>query len=167
MNKQLLVLTTCMFVLAMLGHFVGDYLFQNEWMAQNKAKRNVHGWLACMTHVNLYTFAVMFFLFLVNHDVCEHWKLLLIIWVPHYFIDHYSAASYILLWKNGYKPFDVVKDGNGIGRTNDNHDVVLTNPGVHALWKTSFGAPVYIMNDNVLHFVCLYFTCMALAAGVI
>lgn len=29
----------------LLGHLVGDYLVQNDWMALNKSKNNLTGWL--------------------------------------------------------------------------------------------------------------------------
>jgi hypothetical protein len=35
-----------------LAHFIGDYLLQNDWMAQNKKKSN----LACTIHVGLYIY---------------------------------------------------------------------------------------------------------------
>jgi hypothetical protein len=43
MNAHL-VNTVCIFVLLMLGHFVGDYTFQNDKMALNKARRDSVGW---------------------------------------------------------------------------------------------------------------------------
>jgi hypothetical protein len=51
-----------LFVLAILGHFVGDYLFQNQWMATEKSFPGERGHWACSVHVFLYTVAVMFFL---------------------------------------------------------------------------------------------------------
>jgi hypothetical protein len=39
-----------------LAHFIGDYLLQNDWMAQNKKKSN----LACTIHVALYILPFLF-----------------------------------------------------------------------------------------------------------
>ena len=42
---------------AMVGHLVGDYLLQNDWMALNKRKST----LPCAVHCTLWTFAVCAF----------------------------------------------------------------------------------------------------------
>lgn len=137
-----LIFATCIFVLAMLGHFVGDYLLQNNWMALNKTKRNKLGWLACGTHVVIYATCVMFFLSLSWHDLVYYPIIWLVIAVPHYLIDHYSLASYIMKFKNGVMPLETIEDTT-----------------VESIWKAAFTAPVYIVNDNTLHWVMLYFTC--------
>lgn len=41
-------------VWAILGHLIGDYLFQTKWMAENKASK----FLPLMTHSLIYTFFV-------------------------------------------------------------------------------------------------------------
>lgn len=41
----------------LIGHLVGDYLLQNDWMALNKKKSTVH----CVVHVLLYCTAVYAF----------------------------------------------------------------------------------------------------------
>lgn len=38
----------------LIGHLIGDYLIQNDWMAQNKKRAT----LPCLVHVSLYTLAV-------------------------------------------------------------------------------------------------------------
>ena len=43
--------------LALIGHLVGDYLAQNDWMALNKKKRT---W-PCLVHCTLWTLAVCAF----------------------------------------------------------------------------------------------------------
>ena len=40
-----------------IGHLVGDYIFQNDWQAQNKKKRD----LPCLVRVLLYTLAIWIF----------------------------------------------------------------------------------------------------------
>jgi hypothetical protein len=42
---------------AIVGHLVGDYLLQNDWMAQNKKKRD---W-PCIIHCLIWTLCVMAF----------------------------------------------------------------------------------------------------------
>jgi hypothetical protein len=43
--------------LAFLGHLVGDYLFQTDWMAENKKKQS----LACLIHSVIWTGCVVLF----------------------------------------------------------------------------------------------------------
>ena len=45
------------FSLAILGHLVGDYLLQNDWMALNKKRRS----LPCAVHCAIWTAAVCYF----------------------------------------------------------------------------------------------------------
>src|SRR5271167_1883923 len=85
------------FAASMLGHFVGDYLLQNQWMATRKSLKGMPGHIACTIHVLLYTFAVALF-------VGWHPLFLLIVAIPHWIIDRWSLANYILRAKNGYWP---------------------------------------------------------------
>jgi hypothetical protein len=43
--------------LAFLGHLVGDYLLQNDWMAQHKKSSN----LVCMLHSAIWSASIAFF----------------------------------------------------------------------------------------------------------
>lgn len=134
-----------LFINAILGHFVGDYLLQNQWMAIGKSYPGKRGHIACTIHVLLYTLAVAIF--------TNIWSplFLLIIAIPHWIIDRWSLAKYILKFKNGYGAFDVWEKG-----------LVCAHPAPDQLernvWKVAFAAPVYIMNDNTLHFICLWLT---------
>ncbi len=42
---------------ALVGHLVGDYLLQNDWMALNKKRSSLH----CMVHCLVWTVSVMLF----------------------------------------------------------------------------------------------------------
>lgn len=42
------------FIYVLLGHLVGDYLFQTNWMAKEKSKN----WAALLLHCTIYTFSV-------------------------------------------------------------------------------------------------------------
>lgn len=62
----------------LVGHLVGDYLLQNDWMALNKKQRS---W-PCLVHVALYTAAVL---------ACAGWLASPLAWLvvggPHFVID--------------------------------------------------------------------------------
>ena len=136
---------------AMLGHFVGDYLFQNQWMATGKSQKGFHGHLTCTIHVLLYTLAVALF---------TSWNPLWLatIAIPHWIIDRWSLATYILKWKNGYTMHQVWKEAP-----------LCAHPAPGELqqnvWKVAFAAPVYIFNDNTLHWVCIWLTVKYLFKG--
>lgn len=63
-------------------HFVGDYLLQNDWMAQNKTKQS----LAAAIHATIYSA-----LFLLLTDDLWQW---LIILISHFLIDRFRLAVY-------------------------------------------------------------------------
>ena len=132
------------FAAAMLGHFVGDYLFQNQWMATEKSQPGWRGNKACTIHVLLYTLAIAMF-------TGWHPLFLAVVAIPHWIIDRWSLASYWLKFKNGYSMHQVWKNAP-----------LCAAPAPDALqqnvWKVAFAAPVYIFNDNTLHWVCLWFT---------
>lgn len=65
-------------------HFLGDYVFQNDWMAQNKTKSSY----AAFVHALVYS--VPFSLIVSIHA-------LLIIFLTHLLIDRFRLASY---WTN-------------------------------------------------------------------
>ena len=70
-----------------LGHLVGDYLFQTDYMAHNKTKNSLEGYIACIIHCMLYTFAVC--LFMGNFDFI--W--IIVVFLSHFFIDKYSLGE--------------------------------------------------------------------------
>lgn len=129
---------------AMLGHFVGDYLLQTQWMATRKTIEGWEGHKACTVHVLLYMLAVALF---------TGWYplFLLAIGIPHWIIDRWSLGGVWLKWKNGYSLHKVWRQAP-----------LCANPAPDELqqnvWKVAFAAPVYIFNDNTMHWVCIWFT---------
>ncbi len=51
-------LTADFYVRMLFGHLIGDYLFQNNWMALNKKKK----WIPCLVHCAIYSATVVLFL---------------------------------------------------------------------------------------------------------
>lgn len=68
-------------LMGLLLHFVGDYLLQNDWLAQNKTKSN----LAAFIHATIYSLPFLF--------ICNNY-LWLIVYITHYLIDRYRLAVY-------------------------------------------------------------------------
>lgn len=173
-----------LFCLMFMGHLVGDYLLQNQWMAINKSGKGWLGHLTCTVHVAIYTLAMCTFLhmfrfgfhwynvqiilawlmalglvffgrfnqkkativllFLLYHMArsLTHPWLVAAIAVPHWLIDRTSFAAIFLKWKNGFKMWDILQANE-------------TNVGPKQVWEVAFSAPVYIVNDNAMHFLLM------------
>lgn len=82
-----------MFVQMFLGHILGDYFFQNNWMAKNKSKEGLIGWIAVTVHTVLYTFAICLFMWTFN----PWW--IIAVFLSHIFIDRYSLAKWFMSTK--------------------------------------------------------------------
>lgn len=125
-----------LFILALLGHLIGDYLLQSTWMALNKSGRSLRGILICTMHVSLYTLAVCGMMQSASPLV---W---LAVFVPHLIVDHWSLGE---LWSRMIR-----------GRTMDK--TMATPRGVGREFAFAFYAPVYIAVDNTIHLLCLWAT---------
>jgi hypothetical protein len=124
-----------LFVLALLGHLIGDYLLQSTWMAVTKSAQSLKGVLACTLHVTLYTVAVCVMLGMTRPLI---WAL---IFIPHWVIDHWSLGE---VWSQiiGGRTVKKIK-----GLRGENREFAI-----------AFYAPVYIAVDNTWHFLCLWAT---------
>lgn len=130
---------SALFVLAWLGHQIGDFLLQSTWMALNKTRKDLEGLLACTVHVTLYTLAVSGALILGGAPVTP--IVALVIFVPHWVIDHWSLGE---LWMQVTH-----------SRTRKKLDATK---GLEREYAFAFYAPVYINVDNTIHFICLWLT---------
>ena len=63
-----------------IGHLIGDYLLQNDWMAMNKKSLSWKGFFCCFVHCFLWTISIM---------VCTGWKWWIVIPVfySHWIFD--------------------------------------------------------------------------------
>lgn len=75
---------------ALVGHCVGDYILQNDWMAKNKKLR----FWPCFVHAMIYTCSVMFFSgWMLSHD----WlPILFAVLIPHYLIDRSKFVGWYM-----------------------------------------------------------------------
>jgi hypothetical protein len=93
-------------VYGVLLHFVGDYLVQTNWMANEK----VNKWLPAWIHAVTYTLPFL----LLTRNV---WALL-IICVTHAIIDHYRLAKHFI-WAKNFLFDPRIQDGFEAKWTND------------------------------------------------
>jgi len=68
---------------ALVGHLVGDYLLQNDWMALNKKASSFH----CAVHCAMWTGSVCLF-----SGRCDWW-LVLALFVSHFIQDRTTIIS--------------------------------------------------------------------------
>jgi hypothetical protein len=111
----------------LLGHLAGDYLLQNEWMAQNKAKNTWIGWMAATLHCMVYTWTVCLFM----------WNFQLIwfvaVFFSHFFIDKFAFGKWYLKHLKG---LDMM-----------NYDTPI---------RAGFNAVIYTVTDNTMHLILMW-----------
>ncbi len=123
----------------LIGHLIGDYLLQNDWMSLNKTKRTWLGFISCFIHSLIYTISIC----VVTWDFNIWWTL--IIFNSHFYIDRYGLANkYITKFK-------------GIGIPEFLKQSTYTNINGSDCIQASFIACVYIIVDNSLHLVLMYY----------
>jgi hypothetical protein len=81
-------------ILSLIAHFVGDYIIQNQWMADEKTSR----WLPALIHGFTYTIPFLF--------TTQSIAALLVIALTHAVIDRYRLAKYLIWFKNQLVPKD-------------------------------------------------------------
>lgn len=82
-----------------IGHLVGDYILQNDFIASRKASDS----LICGLHCALYTLALMVSLLIigVTWTPFTWW----FIFTTHFFADRYSLARWWMIELSGQKDF--------------------------------------------------------------
>lgn len=77
------------------AHLIGDYLIQNDWMAQNKKKPGWFGAWTCFVHVVTYMVPFLW---------CGmRWTQLLLIACQHWLIDRYGFVAWFMKKKGSEK----------------------------------------------------------------
>lgn len=121
-----------LFVLALLGHLVGDFMFQPKYTAMHKGDNTAEGYTLCSLHVLVYSTAVCAFLGTANIYV------FLLVYVPHWIIDKWSLATY---WTRAIR-----------GRTfKDAHESM----DKYKSFDIAFTCIVYTVIDMTMHLLCL------------
>jgi len=131
-----------LFVLALLGHLVGDYLLQSKYMALHKSDAGLSGFIACTIHVSLYTAAVCMFLETLSPLIAA------LVFVPHWVIDRWSLAS---PWLKMIR-----------GRTFED---AYNSKDKYREFDIAFTSIVYTVTDNTMHLVCLWLVIKFLMIG--
>lgn len=117
-----------MIALAFLAHFIGDYLLQSDWMAQEKTKR----WWPAIAHALTYGLPFL----IVTRSI----PALVVIIVTHAVIDHYRLARHVVWVKNLLAPKQYRYPWSECSATGYNQDRVL--------WMSVW---LMIIADNTIH----------------
>lgn len=121
-----------------MGHFVGDYLLQNNWMALNKGEDAG----VCAIHVSIYTFAIFIFLFFEIGFCANLGVILAITWITHFIQDHFNVVGYWTRLVGGRDLKEYCNDDSEIDR------VTVLHGGFTSL--------VYTVCDNTYHMLWFY-----------
>jgi hypothetical protein len=123
----------------LLGHLVGDYLLQNNWMAQRKQAHLA----PCLVHCVIYTISVCSF---TSFSPC--W--LLAVLLSHFPIDRWSLADKWLHLIKGRSLTDYFTSGhNNIPKSEkdtENNYLIL---------RGGFTTLVYVIVDNTFHLLLM------------
>lgn len=122
----------------LLGHLVGDYLLQNDWMALGKSKHDGMGWLTCIVHCLLYTLAVC--------TIMWQWSVMwfVIVFLSHFIIDKFGIPEMYLRFING----------RSIGKFIENTENAVYTP--HIGLRSGITVFVYVVCDNTMHLLIMW-----------
>ena len=123
-----------------MGHLVGDYIFQNKWMAMNKSAST----FKCTVHCLLYTFAVALFTYPFIHGL-SWWS---IVFFSHFIIDRWSLADKWLELTKSRSLKDFMLNGK------EDIPEEFDKDNYHAL-RGGFTSFVYVANDNTMHLLLM------------
>jgi hypothetical protein len=143
----------------LLGHFVGDYLLQNEWMALNKSRES--SWAPGLVHACLYTLSICMFTW--------DWRLswILVVFISHWPVDKWSLAEVWLKLINGRTLTGFMKNGHedlhalpkfNFENTQQELEYYKELPHQkenYRILRGSFHALVYAVTDNTIHILLM------------
>ena len=119
----------------LLLHLVGDYLLQNDWMANEKTKKI----LPAFIHAFIYSLPFI----LITTPLAAA-----VIFISHFLIDHFRLVKYFLRlkewrWKTEWGYITTKKESNYYGKE--------VKPAWMWVW-------LMIIADNTLHLIINYFS---------
>lgn len=131
----------------LIGHLVGDFVFQNKYTAINKSRSS----FVCWVHVVMYTTIASLFILPSFTSLGQYFVFMLAVAVPHFIIDRFSLAMKWMHWFNVRNFFEALNSDFGA-------DPNTQTVGEYAARKYDipFTAIVYVVIDQLFHVLCLY-----------
>lgn len=141
------------FVGMLLGHLMGDYVLQNDWIALNKKENTFICWLHCCIYTVCVCLGLVLFDLPQLANIFMYMMLFLGIFLSHVILDYTHLVD---KWMKFY----------GIRSWNSCVPMRLNNAGDEVLdWNepltakqvvsTAFGAFIYIAVDNTMHLIMM------------
>jgi hypothetical protein len=124
-----------------LGHFIGDYMLQNDFMALNKVRPDLKGYGACFLHCLVYSLCVAC-LVGSGHLIPS---LILLIFITHFPIDKVSFGKWWLSHVLKKNP-PTLTDDQVLGQH--------ATPAVNSI-RLFYYHFVYVAVDNTFHFILM------------
>ena len=122
-----------LFLLAFLGHLVGDFMLQPKYTALHKGDSTLEGFRLCTVHVLVYSAAVCTFLGSANLVVFG------LVFAPHWIIDKWSLATW---WTRMIR-----------GRTFKD---AFESVDKYKSFDIAFTSIIYTVIDMTMHLLCLF-----------
>ncbi len=136
------------FISLLFGHLLGDFVFQNQWMAMNKSASS---W-KCLVHCVIYTACVELTAWADISPAHRFW-FPLFIFVTHFPIDRWSLADQWLLEINGRSLKGFIANGH----KQIPNDLAADERLNYQILRGSFAGVVYTAVDNTFHFILMYY----------
>lgn len=130
------------------AHFIGDYLLQSHWMANEKSG----SWAA--TYAHGFTYGIPFAILFVVALPLTPWMFLAwaIIVVTHMYIDHYRLAKHVGWLKNQIGP----------KKYRPSYKEAMDNFGYSASTPPFIGFWLMVITDNTMHIIINYLAVLLL-----
>ena len=122
-----------LFIYALLGHLIGDFLLQPKEMALRKSQSGSKGLVICTIHVLVYTVAICAMMGTFSPPI------FLGVYVPHWVIDRWSLAD---------KWCKLIR-----GRT---FKAAYASKDQYREFDIAFTCVVYTVVDSTFHLLCLF-----------
>lgn len=123
----------------LIAHLFGDYIFQNDWMAQNKTSNLGIAWLHGLTYTLIYI--VMFAIIGMSFSLTRGLIVVFIIGGTHIVIDRWRLVKQIIWLINGFSyPWAEAKANNGYSKNTpvwmSTWLMIIVDNSVHLLINT-------------------------------
>jgi|GEM_PF-1629559 len=80
----------------LIGHLFGDYILQNDWLANHKKQKNALGAIACSIHCVLWSISVLLFTGWHCQTVRGNIVLGILLFASHYVIDRTNFVRWFM-----------------------------------------------------------------------
>jgi len=142
----------------LIGHMVGDYLLQNNYLSVNKSKPGLFGAAICFLHSSIYALCVTTAVLLggwrgsLSSHMSFSWAVAyLIVLVCHYPIDRWGLAGKWTKFFGQTQPDDL--EHITLGELQPGYE---DKGRLYVGLRQYFWAPVYICVDNTMHLVLMW-----------